>query len=225
MLRFMPQLLEIPLESPNPTEPRWINPYFFGLDAAALYSLVAGRRPGGIIEVGSGYSSLFARRAIRDHRLSTHITAIDPQPRLALAGVADEVIQQPLEELDLGVMERLGPGDILFVDGSHYCFMNSDSTIVFLEILPRLRPGVMVHIHDVFLPWDYRPDWTERYYAEQYLLAALLLGGGGPFEITLPLFYIYCQPELAEVLAPLWTTLGLSDYQTAGHSFWLSKSA
>ena len=91
--------------------------------------------------------------------------------------VCDTVIRQPLETLDTaGIIENLQAGDILFVDGSHRCFTNSDVTVVFLEILPRLQPGVLVHFHDILLPYDYPPAWSRRYYSEQYLLACWLLG-------------------------------------------------
>jgi hypothetical protein len=78
-----------------------------------------------------------------------------------------------------------------------------------------------VQIHDVFLPWDYRPDWTDRYYSEQYLLAAMLLAEGSRLEIVLPAFYVYNHPGLSDILAPVWERIGLTDYETAGHSFWL----
>jgi hypothetical protein len=207
--------------SEQPYAPHWRNPYFFGLDGAALYGMLALHRPARYVEVGSGYSTMFAAKAIADMKLPTTIISIDPAPRAAVAGLCDEIIRRPLEQIDLSIFSRLEPGDVLFVDGSHMSFMGSDVTITFLEVLPELPAGVLVHIHDVFLPWDYRPDWVDRYYSEQYLLAAMLLAEGPHIQIELPAFYVYNTPELARILEPLWTGLGLSGYETAGHSFWL----
>jgi len=85
---------------------------------------------------------------------------------------------------------------MLFIDGSHHCFMNSDATVIFLEILPRLKSNVIVQIHDIFLPYDYPPGWENRYYSEQYLLAAYLLAGTKIFNIILPMQYISKDEEL-----------------------------
>lgn len=216
-------LATIPAARPDeqPFTPHWRNPYFFGLDGVALYGMLAIHRPKRYLEVGSGYSTMFASQAIRDEGLPTTITSVDPKPRAGIEQLCDEVIRRPLEQTDLSIFDDLQAGDVLFIDGSHMAFMGSDVTITFIEILPKLAPGVFIHIHDVFLPWDYRPDWTERYYSEQYLLAAMLLAGGPHIQIELPAFYVYNTPELARILDPLWQRLGLSGYETAGHSFWL----
>ncbi len=79
--------------------------------------------------------------------------------------------------MDLALFRELQAGDVLFIDSSHRCFMNSDVTVLFLEVLPNLPPGVLVQVHDIFIPYDYPREWVERYYAEQYLLSCYLLLG------------------------------------------------
>ena len=175
--------------------------------------------PATYLEVGSGTSTKFARRAIADHGLRTRVVSIDPNPRAEIDSVCDEVLRTPLEDLDLAVFDTVGPGDIVFVDNSHRVFTNSDATVVFLEVLPRLAPGVLVEIHDIYLPDDYPPDWNDRYYSEQYVLAGYLLGGGQAFTVELPNWFVTTDPELSRILAPLWAALG--DLEHHGGSFWL----
>ena len=205
-----------------PGEPRWHNAYFFGLDAVALYGLLADRNPAVYLEVGSGNSTMFARRAIQDHGLRTRIISIDPEPRADVDALCDEVLRVPLQDAPATTFDQLAPGDILFLDGSHYVFTNTDATVALLDVLPSLPPGVLVHVHDVFLPWDYRPDWQARHYNEQYVLAAYLLGGT-TLEPLLPAYFVYRDDELSKILAPLWERLGLTGYETAGHSFWATR--
>jgi len=94
------------------------------------------------------------------------------------------------------VFDELAAGDILFLDSSHRVFMNSDVTVFFLEILPRLKPGILVHVHDIFLPADYPPDWNQSLFAEQYLLAAMLLCGSPPFRVVFPSHFVAIDREL-----------------------------
>lgn len=220
MLEFKEQLLAIPAHEQSALEPCWINNWLPGLDTAALYSLIALNHPHTYLEVGSGYSTRVARRAIRDHGLRTRIVSIDPQPRAQIDQLCDSFIRQSLEKADLGTFEQLVPGDILFIDSSHRCFTNSDVTVVFLEVLPRLQPGVLVHFHDIFLPYDYPPQWRDRYYSEQYMLAAILLAQRRGFEIVLPAAFISEDAELSPVLAPLWDDPRLADLERQDVPFW-----
>jgi predicted O-methyltransferase YrrM len=216
-------LARIPLHAGrDAAQPAWVNGYFPCLDATALYGLLAQGNPARYFEIGSGYSTKFARRAIRDHHLRTRITSVDPQPRAEIDALADEVVRQPLETLDLATLSTLEAGDLLFFDGSHRCLMNSDVTVFFLEILPRLRPGVKVHIHDVTLPWDYPPVYIHRYYSEQYLLAAYLLARGPHLSVLLPNAFIEQDPELSAIMTPLWQAVRLA--AVSGCSFWLEIS-
>jgi hypothetical protein len=118
--------------------------------------------------------------------------------------LCDRSIRSPIEDLDLSIFEQLGRGDVLFIDNSHRSFTNSDATVFFLEVLPRLRVGVVLHIHDIFLPLDYPPSWSQRYYSEQYLLACWLLANPKRFELMLANVFVSLDPELSAQLAPLW---------------------
>jgi hypothetical protein len=86
-----------------------------------------------------------------------------------------------------------------------------------------LRPGVLVQFHDICLPWDYPPIWHDRYYSEQYLLAAYLLAEGSSIEIVLPNFFVSLHPELHHLLEPLWDLLTSTGTATLGTSFWVKK--
>jgi hypothetical protein len=137
--------------------------------------------------------------------------------------LCDTVLRHPLQDLtDTAVFDQLEPGDIFFVDCSHVCLTNSDVAVAFLEIMPRLRPGVLVQVHDILLPYDYPPQWGERYYSEQYLLAFALLEGSAGFEVVLPNAYVSGDPELSRALAPLWIHPAMAGVDGGGGmSFWL----
>jgi hypothetical protein len=176
--------------SADPIFPYWNNPWFSGLDAAALVNIILWKRPRRYFEIGSGHSTAFARYAIEKGDLKTKMISIDPNPRREIDRTCDRVIRQPLEECELAEFDELEAGDILFLDGSHRIFTNSDVTVFFFELLPRLRPGILVHVHDIFLPEDYPATWSGRLYSEQYLIAAMLMCGDRPFRVIAPNFFI-----------------------------------
>ncbi|HEY9865663.1 MAG TPA: class I SAM-dependent methyltransferase, partial [Candidatus Obscuribacterales bacterium] len=142
----------IPLESTDVLLPQWINGWFPPLDAMSLYTMLASRKPNRYIEIGSGNSTKFARRAIQDHLLPTQITSIDPQPRAEIDEISNTIIRYPLEEVDLSVFSEITENDIVFFDGSHRCFQNSDVTVFFIDIIPLLPSGVTIGIRDIFWP-------------------------------------------------------------------------
>ncbi len=225
-LRLQDKLRRIPVHSDGDqadnTTPHWNNPWFPGLDAVTLSGLIADAKPATYLEIGSGFSTLFARQAITDLGHTCQIISIDPEPRAAIDAVCDYVYRSPVESVGLEVFDSLQPGDILFVDSSHRVFMNSDVEVIFLDVLPRLKPGVLVHFHDIWLPYDYPERWVDRYYSEQYMLAALLLFGD-QYEIVLPNRFITEDQELGDVLSPLWTSPELAGAPTQGGSFWIRR--
>lgn len=221
-LKFTDRFCAIPLhETGRAEQPCWRNDMLPGLDVVALYSFLALTNPRRYFEIGSGHSTRVARLAIREQGLRTSITSVDPQPRAEINGLCDEVIRQPLEHTDLSIFDRLEDGDILFIDGTHRTLMNSDVTVAFLDVLPSLGPGVLVQIHDIWLPWDYPHAWIDRYYSEQYVLAAYLLAHEPPFDVVLPNFFVTIQDELASILEPLWARPELAGVPTHGGSFWI----
>jgi len=204
---YLDYFVGIPLVSGNdvsPTTPVWLNNYIEGLDPVALYAFLCLKNPKNYLEIGSGNSTKFARRAIDDHGLQTTIISIDPHPRAEIDEICDRVIRHPVEKLDVAMFDELSAGDILFVDNSHRAFMNSDATVVFLDVLPRLKTGVLVHFHDIFLPNDYPAKWSRRYYSEQYLLACYLLAEGTKCEILMPNAFVGGDEQLSILLRPLW---------------------
>ena len=223
-LQFQENLVKIPRQAAaDSPEPCWVNKWLPAPDAVASYCLLGLSKPKRYVEVGSGYSTKFARRAIRDLGLATKITSIDPHPRAEVDALCDTVLRQPLQDLtDTAAFDQLESGDILFIDCSHVCLTNSDVAVAFLEILPRLKPGVRVQVHDILLPYDYPPQWGDRYYSEQYLLAFALLEGSAGFEVMLPNAYVSGDAELSAVLAPLWRHPAMAGVDGGGGmSFWL----
>jgi predicted O-methyltransferase YrrM len=168
-------------ESPdrNPVGYSFDNAYFSSPDAEALYGMIRWRRPARYLEIGSGHSTRVARQAISDGNLTTRVVCVDPSPRLDVARLADEVHEQRIERIEDGPLSELGVGDILFIDSSHEIRPGNDVVHLLLRVLPTLPPGTLVHIHDVFLPFDYPRDWVVGKpfsWSEQYLVAALLDG-------------------------------------------------
>ena len=161
-----------------PPEPRWGQSWFPRLDGAAAYALVRGCAPGRIVEVGSGHSTRMLVRAAADAGAGTRITCIDPAPRAVLRGLEVELRERVLGEADLALFAALAPGDIAFFDSSHILWPGTDVDMMLNRILPVLAPGVLVHIHDVWLPDPYPPAWQWRGYTEQNGLAGWILGGG-----------------------------------------------
>ncbi|WP_271946902.1 class I SAM-dependent methyltransferase [Ruegeria faecimaris] len=162
--------------SRNQTGYRIGNGYYDSPDADALYLMVRRFKPKRVIEVGCGNSTRVTRQAVLDGGLQTQITAIDPYPRADIAHVVDQFEQKRLEEVDPALFEQLEAGDILFIDSSHVVRMSNDVAHLFCRIIPALKPGVVIHVHDVFLPYEYPkrffydcPGW-----GEQYMLHALL---------------------------------------------------
>jgi hypothetical protein len=204
--------------------PRWQNSWIPGLDGASLYTFVATRAPRTYLEVGSGNSTKFARRAVDDFRLETRIVSIDPMPRAEIDRICTEVVRDPLENTDLRRFANLEPGDVVFIDNSHCSYMNSDVTVSFLEVLPAIPAGVLIGFHDIFLPLDYPPDWSSRFYNEQYLLAMFLLGGHEGFDVEFPAFWVSLDADLAARFEPLWEQPGPHAAERHGGAFWLSRS-
>jgi hypothetical protein len=220
MLTFQHDLEGIPREAADEINPFWDNVTFSGLDALALYCIISLMKPAHYYEIGCGNSTKFASKAINDHNLSTDIICIDPHPRANIEAIADHIIYSNLESVDLTIFHELNANDILFIDGSHRCFMNSDVTTVFLDILPELKNGVLIHFHDIFLPLDYAPKLIDLFYTEQYLLAVLLLSTPKP-DIVFPSFFVQRDPELMNILDPMVKKLPHTSFH--GGSFWIRK--
>lgn len=160
------------------------NGSFGSVDAEILYAMVRHHRPRRMIEVGSGWSTLVTLKALQMNAREGQIgrlIACEPYPSpllLAIAGNPQVDLRRlPVQSMSLASFEDLMEGDILFIDSSHVCKIGSDVKYEFLEVLPRLRPGVLVHVHDIFLPQEYPREWIldeQRFWNEQYILQAFL---------------------------------------------------
>jgi hypothetical protein len=160
------------------------NGYFESCDAEVAYCMVREWKPRRIIEIGSGFSTRAMAQALRANReqdgVAGELITVDPNPeRLPENGLGDvvTVVAERVQHLDIGVFEMLQSDDMLFIDSSHVVSVGSDVVREYLQILPRLNPGVLVHVHDIFLPSDYpRSAVLENlwFWSEQYLLQAFL---------------------------------------------------
>ncbi len=170
-----PDLIRI-LEGESPA--RFDQSWFPRLDAVAAYALVRQEKPARIVEIGSGHSTRFMAQAVEDAGLPTRITCIDPAPRAVLGKLKVEHKPVLLRDAEPGIFETLAAGDILFIDSSHIAMPGTDVDRLFLDVLPRLASGTLVHIHDITLPDAYPESWDWRGYNEQLLVGTLLQGRG-----------------------------------------------
>ena len=197
------------------------NHLFDGADALVAYCMVRQFQPELIVEVGSGYSSLILGEAAAQSD-SPALTCIEPFPREFLRegfpGLRS-LIEKQVQDIDLEFFSQLGSGDVLFIDSSHTVKIGGDVNYLFLEVLPRLKPGVIVHVHDIFLPFDYRRDWVMeefRFWTEQYLLQAFLTFNS-EFEVLMSNSYLshYHERELKAAFPTL--------PSCGGGSFWMRR--
>lgn len=214
--KFQDEYNNLPVEPP-PGQKR----PFRGVDALVAYCMIRHFQPELIVEVGSGWSSLVLGQAAAKNKNSALI-CIDPFPgdvlRKGFPGLRS-LIEKKIQDMDLKFFSQLGSGDVLFIDSSHTVKIGGDVNYLFLEVLPRLRPGLIVHVHDIFLPFEYRRDWVLdefRFWTEQYILQAFLTFNSD-FEVLLANGYLnhYHQQELKAAFP------GLSSW--AGGSFWMRR--
>lgn len=187
---------------------RLANAYYESVDAEVCDALVRRLAPARVIELGSGWSTLLLRAAAPGR-----VTTYDPYPAEFLDGVE----RLSAQEVPLEVFDALGAGDVLFVDTSHTVKLGGDVNRIVLDVLPRLAPGVVVHFHDIWLPYEYHRVLVEdmrMYWAEQYLLQAFLIGN--PWEVLFAAQAVAREhPERLLALVPSYTG------ETFPSAFWL----
>ncbi|MDX1575013.1 MAG: class I SAM-dependent methyltransferase [Kiloniellales bacterium] len=204
-----------------PPAPRWAQDWFPRLDAAAAYTLVRQERPRRIVEIGSGHSTRFLARAAADEGLACRITAIDPAPRADLSRLELELIRAAIPGVGEEPFQALEAGDFLMIDSSHILMPGSDADYLYGRVLPALPPGVLVHVHDVFLPDDYPAEWDWRGYNEQLAVLQLILGSD--WDLLFASHYVATRmaSEVAGSAAG-GLPLGADAYES---SLWLRKAA
>ncbi len=210
----------------------FINNGAFGLvSATVLHSMVRHFKPETVLEVGSGNSTYVSARASllnADGGQSTQVVSIEPYPnpvlRNGFPGLT-KLVSMKVEEVGLDPFTQLKSGDILFIDTSHVVRTGGDVNFLYLEVLPRLEKGVIVHIHDIFLPKEYPRDWVigqQRYWTEQYLLQAFL-AFNSHFEVLWCGSYAYLKflDELKKAFPPPEGLGSRENYFSS--SFWMKK--
>lgn len=198
--------------------------------ATPLHCIIRNYKPKRIIEVGSGNSSKIIAAAIELNSRQNHVTQytiIDPYSTLEPSNFPKNtnIIRQQVEVMDLAVFESLETNDILFIDSSHVCKIGSDVNFEILEILPRLNKGVLVHFHDIDIPYEYPKIYATNpkfrvFWTESYLLQAFLICNN-EFEIMLPMAYL--QRNFLEDLKSAFPFSVNTELGWVSGSFWIKR--
>jgi hypothetical protein len=197
--------------------------YSYG-DAIILFCMINYIRPRRFIEVGSGYSSVVTLDACEMLGSGTKITLIEPYPNrlLGLLSKKDDskelLISKCIQDVDLSLFDELDEGDILFIDSSHVVKFASDVLFIFADVLPRLKPGVIVHFHDIFWPFEYPLEWLQegRAWNEAYFLRVFLMNNKSYEILYFNDFMGQTHGDLLRKYIPLST-------KNAGGGFWMKK--
>ncbi|OSC29663.1 hypothetical protein B8W69_08340 [Mycobacterium vulneris] len=224
---FNDELVRFPVEQPENTGFFYRNGFFESGDAEFLYNMIRLHRPKRIYEIGSGQSTRLAASAVEANRdeqagyRCEHL-CIEPYEADWLEELDVTVVRKPVELIDTSLFRQLDKNDILFIDSSHIIRPQGDVLCEYLEILPILKPGVLIHIHDIFTPKDYLEEWIRSvcFWNEQYLLEAFL-SYNPEFEIIGALNFLkhHYPDELSKVCPVLRQQL---EFREPG-SFWLRR--
>jgi methyltransferase family protein len=226
---YCAELADVPFDPP-PGRPiyHWNNDFWRGGDALIHYGLLRNIRPSCVVEVGTGWSSLLMAEALernaREGAPPAVVNQIEPYPRKELySGLPSDwaLHEAILQRADLRLFDSLGPGDICFYDGSHVARAASDVIWFFFEVLPRLRSGVLVHIHDICWPADYPDEWIlERgqTWNEQYVLQAFLMYNSDFKPLICNSLLFHNRRESVEALFR-----EVPETQKSGSSVWLRR--
>ena len=201
------------------------NGYYGRGDAEVLYAMVRAYKPRRLLELGAGYSTLVSALACSRNADEGHpgeLVAIDPAPRRALAvkGLTRHE-HAAATDVPLARFTALEAGDILFVDTTHTVKLGGDVNYLILDVLPRLQPGVIVHFHDIYLPYEYprRLLGGGTFLSEQYLLRAFLAFNPG-YRVLLALHALARDhpARLAEILP------GVAQARHGPSAFWIVRT-
>lgn len=192
------------------------NGYFPTPDAELYAAMIVRERPRRVVEVGSGFSTRVARAAIDFAGLDTELVVVDPDPRAPVRDVADRWERAPVERSFLAG-EGARAGDLLMIDSSHEVRSGGDGPFLYCHLLPGLPAGTLVHVHDIFLPFDYPEVYRRWGYAEQYLLHALLAHN----RALRPVFAAYFMSDADPGAMRATFGPGAADGDYRGASFWM----
>ena len=208
---FSSEYDRFPASSSDPLQFHFSQTVFCSVDAELLYCMIRHFKPRTMIEVGSGMSTLLAAEAMRKNEMEGHpgkLTAIDPYPREFLhRGVPGltELLEAKVQSVPIERFCALEANDILFIDSSHVIKIGGDVIYEYLDLIPRLQPGVIVHCHDIFLPAEYPKSWILEqrwFWTEQYLLQAFLAFNSA-FEVLMAgsFLHLYHSEKLKAAFA------------------------
>ena len=217
------ELEEFSLDKKNDFEYYYKNGSFESGDAEFLYNMIRHKKPSLFVEIGSGFSTLMASSAIRKNNIPCEHICIEPYEVQWLNQLNVQVIRKKVEEVDMEIFKRLEKNDILFIDSSHIIRPQGDVLFEYLEILPQLKSGVIIHIHDIFTPKDYLDEFVFKYHYlwnEQYLLEALLSNNNN-YRIIGSVNYL--RHHYFEELSAKCPILQHQKYREPG-SFWMVKN-
>jgi len=223
---YAQELRDVPQETAEPGVFRWKNRMWTAADPIVQYGLFRSRKPRRVVEVGCGWSSLLMATALnRNEAEGAHraeVTQIEPYPSPEIMPTLPSHWKQHtsiLQRAPLSIFDELGDGDVLFYDGSHCAKAASDVNWFFFRVLPRLKRGVLIHLHDIFLPSDYDETWIFKRgqtWNEQYILQAFMMNNHAyQVEIANRFLYIKHRDELRVLYGDL--------QPVHGASFWLRK--
>lgn len=230
--KFCEELTSFPIDKSNDEiEFCYKDGPFPPADAEYLYNIIRLFKPGKIIEIGSGHSTLMANNAIKKNIVSDpnynckHI-CIEPYESDWLGKINVEIIKERVEKIDISFFEKLKANDILFIDSSHIIRPQGDVLFEYLEILPILKSGVLVHIHDIFTPEDYPDEWVHNaiLWNEQYLLEAFLSCNNDYRIIGATNYLLHYEYEKFIRACPITKLLTEKGEQVGAGSIWLMKN-
>ncbi|MCO8266563.1 class I SAM-dependent methyltransferase [Haloferax sp. AB510] len=186
------------------------NHLFESVDTEVLYSMIRENKPKRVIEIGGGNSTQVASAALQKNDQRSEHLIIDPDPKKTIKGIDANLIQAKVQDVPMSVFNSLEEDDLLFIDSSHVGRIGSDVLYEYLDIIPRLDDGVLVHCHDIFFPYEYPKPWITQFrwfFNEQYLLRALL--AGNDIEVLWATYYLHKEyPELLEEAFESYEALG-----------------
>lgn len=196
---------------------RYFGPGYGYLEAQALYGFVRATNPAKIIEVGSGASTYCMLKAIEanetEGRCATSLTCVEPYPSAYLKTANVRLIEERVERLDPSMFDELGDGDFLFIDSSHSVRVGGDVVHLYTEVLPRLRQGVRIHIHDIYFPYLFNSNVLNSFWqwSESALLAALLANNGRLRVLFCMSYLHYHAPAVLKAVFPQYVPLAQPD--------------
>jgi hypothetical protein len=226
-LNYGQELIKIPAHSQSDSDFYYVNGSFGSGDAELYYSIIRKNKPKRIIEVGSGFSTRIALKAIADQKnqdpgFSCRVTCIEPYEMPFLEKLNVDLVRKKVEDIDVALFKELGESDILFIDSSHILRPGGDVLLLILQVLPTLKKGVWIHFHDIFTPADYPIGWLKdefRMWNEQYLLEGFLLYNEA-FEVVASINLL--NKEYKNEIASSFPVLG-NDPEREPGSFWIRK--